>query len=310
MLASKPVVLALALAVLLLVAGWLLWTPDTPRAALEAAYLRAPSDLVDVAGTRLHVRDSGPKDAPALVLVHGFGASLHTWEAWAGPLSERHRVVRFDLPGCGLSPPDPTGDYTDARSIALLAALLDRLGIARTTLVGHSIGGRIAWTFAAERPERVSRLVLVAPDGFASPGFEYGRAPAVPASLKLMRQVLPKPLLRMSLAPAYADPSVLTDALTTRYHDLLLGPGVRQALLDRMAQTVLRDPLPMLRRIAAPTLLIWGEQDAMIPFANSAEYLNAIPRVERAALSGVGHVPQEEQPERGLAALTAFVDPR
>ena len=75
----------------------------------------------------------------------------------------------------------------------------------RASIVGHSIGGRIAWGVAARRPERVDKLVLVAPDGFTSPGFEYGRPAQVPAALKLMRYVLPEAVLRINLARAYAD---------------------------------------------------------------------------------------------------------
>jgi len=286
--------------------AWL-WTPDRDRAALEATYLASPSDMTEVAGTRLHVRDGGPRGAPAIVLIHGLGASLHTWEPWAAGLSDRFRVIRFDLPGSGLSPPDATGDYTDARSLALLAALMERLGVARATIVGHSVGGRIAWSFAAQRPDRVERLVLLAPDGFESPGFEYGVAPRVPALMALMRYVLPRPALRANLAPAFADPGRLDDALVTRYHDLMLAPGARGAMLQRMSQTVLTDPVPWLRRIRAPTLLLWGEQDAMIPVANAADYTAAIRAVTLVRLPGVGHLPQEEAPERSLQALRAFL---
>ena len=304
----KHVLIAVAALFLIfaLTASWL-WTPDRDRASLEARYLAAPGDLMLIAGMRLHVRDSGPKNAPAVVLLHGFGASLQTWDAWVPGLAEDHRVLRFDLPGSGLSAPDPGADYTDARSMAVLLALLDRFGIARASVVGHSIGGRIAWTFAAAHPQRVDKLVLVAPDGFASPGFEYGKPPEVPATLKLMRYALPRPLLHMSLAPAYADASVLTDALTTRYHDLMLAPGARTALLERMAQTVLVDPRPILQRIQAPTLLLWGERDAMIPFANSADYLKAIADARLVAVPGVGHLPQEEAPAMSLAALRSFL---
>ena len=294
-------------AALALVAVWL-WTPDQDRAALEARYLAAPGDKVTVAGTQLHVRDSGPKDAPAVILLHGFGASLHTWEAWAQALAGSHRVIRLDLPGSGLSPPDTSGEYTDARTMQLLIALMDQRGLARASVVGHSIGGRIAWTFAAHHPERVDKLALIAPDGFASPGFEYGKPPEVPAAVKLMRYVLPKPLLRMSLAPAYADPDTLTDEIATRYHDLMLGPGSRDALIARMEQTTLVDPVPLLRRIKAPTLLLWGEQDAMIPFSHSADYVKAIANVTLVSLPGVGHLPQEESAEQGLAAVKGFLD--
>ena len=304
---KTPLIIACTVLMALLIAYWL-WTPDIERPSLESRYLDSPQDMVVVDGVRLHVRDSGPKDAPAVVLIHGFGGSLHTWEPWARELARKHRVIRLDLPGCGLSEPDPSGDYTDARSMQLLLDLLDQRGIARATLIGHSIGGRIAWTFAAKHPERVDKLVLVAPDGFASQGFEYGTPPEVPMSMQLMRHVLPKPLLRMSLAPAYANPEVLTDALTTRYHELMLAPGSRDALLSRLQQTTLVDPRPLLRGIAAPTLLLWGESDAMIPFANSADYLACLPQARLVPFAGVGHLPHEEAAERSLAPLLDFLD--
>jgi pimeloyl-ACP methyl ester carboxylesterase len=294
---------------LLALLGFWLWTPDRSRAELEARYLATPADMLELAGWHLHVRDSGPRDAPAVILIHGFGSSLQTWDAWAAGLSRRHRVIRFDLPGSGLSLPDPAADYTDARSIALLLALMDRLGLQRASIVGHSIGGRIAWTFAARHPERVDRLVLVSPDGFASPGFAYGQAPEVPKALGLMRYVLPKPLLRMNLEPAYAHPGMVSDALLDRYDDLMRAPGARQAMLDRMRQTVLVDPLPLLATIRAPTLLVWGERDAMIPFANSADYLKALPDARLVSIAGSGHLPQEEAAAESLAAVEAFLKP-
>lgn len=284
-----------------------LWTPDLPRADLEARYLEAPADLRTVGPWRLHVRDSGPRQAPVVVLLHGFGASLQTWDLWARGLSQTHRVIRLDLPGSGLSPPDPDQDYTDARSLQLLRSLLDELGVSRATMVGHSMGGRIAWTFAAQHPERTDKLVLIAPDGFASEGFEYGKPMDVPFSLSLMRQVLPKPLLRMSLKSAYAQPESLTDALTTRYHELLLAPGARQAMLDRLKQTALQEPGPLLRQIKAPTLLVWGESDAMIPASNARDYLQAIVGSRLFLYPGVGHLPHEEASEVSLKAVVDFL---
>ncbi len=297
---------ALAL-VLALLGGWA-WTPDLDRATLEARYLAAPADMVELSGTRLHVRDTGPRDAPVVLLLHGFGASLHTWEPWALALQDRYRVIRFDLPGSGLSPPDPSGDYTDARSRALVTAVLDHAGVAQATIVGHSMGGRIAWSYAAREPQRVRALVLVAPDGFASPGFEYGKAPEVPALLSLMRYALPEPLLRRSLRPAYANPDVMTDALAQRYHDLLRAPGARDAMLARMDQIALVDPVPWLRRITAPTLLLWGEQDAMIPVRNAADYQQAIAGSTLVTLPGIGHLPHEEDPAGALVPLRLFLD--
>ena len=284
-----------------------LWTPDRSRASLESKYLRSPHDLVDVAGVRLHVRDDGGRASPALIMIHGFGSSLQTWEPWAKALSPDFRVIRFDLPGSGLSAPDPTGDYSDARSVALVLALMDRLHLERATLIGNSIGGRIAWRFAAAHPERVDKLVLISPDGFASPGFDYGEAPVVPATMGMMRYVLPKPLIRASLRPAYGDPSAISAATVTRYYELMLAPGGRTALLDRMKQAVLTDPRPFLHRIHQPVLLLWGERDGMIPVANAGDYLQALPNARLVTYPRLGHVPQEEDPGGSIEALRAFL---
>jgi pimeloyl-ACP methyl ester carboxylesterase len=302
------ILLVLLLVALLAMLAWL-WTPDLPRDQLEARYAASPQDFLDIAGTRLHVRDSGPREAPALILLHGFASSLHTWEPWAAALEDEFRVIRVDLPGGGLSGPDASGDYSDARSVALLAALMNRLFVPRATLIGNSMGGRIAWQFTAAHPQRVERLVLISPDGFASPGFEYGRAPEIPATLRLMRHVLPKSLLRMNLRVAYADPAALTDEAVQRYHDLMRVPGNRDALLDRMAQLVLVRPEPLLERIEAPTLLLWGEQDAMIPFSLSDDYLAVMPDARLVSFPELGHVPHEEAPLRALAPLREFLAP-
>ena len=302
---------AALIVVVLLVAGiaaaaWL-YTPDRSRAALEAKYLNGPGDYLEVAGLRLHVRDSGPRDAPVVVMLHGFGASLHTSEPWAQALADQFRVVRFDLPGFGLTGADPTGDYSDARSVTVLAALLDRLGVTRASLIGNSLGGKIAWNFAVEHPERVEKLVLIAPDGFASPGIEYGKAAEVPAMVRLMRYALPQAMLRSSLVPAYGDPTTLTDALATRYYELMLAPGVRDAMIARMEQVRLEDPEPQLRRIQAPTLLLWGEKDGMIPVGNAQDYLRDLPNAKLKILPGLGHVPHEEAPGVALAPVLAFL---
>jgi pimeloyl-ACP methyl ester carboxylesterase len=288
-------------------AGIWAWTPDRPRNQLERKYWDTATQYMDIGGTPLRVRVSGPKDAPAVLLLHGFGSSLETWEPWAQSLSGVYRVVRFDLPGCGLSEADRTGNYGDARSLQIVKALMDALGIEKAVLVGHSMGGRIAWRFAAAFPERTRKLVLISPDGFASPGFQYGKAPQVPAIMKLMKYFLPRPLLRTNLAAAYGDPSRLGDATVDRYYELLLAPGNREAMIERMRQSVLLDPIPMLRQITAPTLLLWGEKDRLIPFSNSADYIRALRDSRLIAFPDLGHVPHEEAPAKSLAGVMKFL---
>lgn len=291
----------------LVTAGMWLYTPDLAREDLEARYAAPPSIFVAADGVRVHVRDTGPRDAPAIIMLHGFGASLHTWEDWAQALSAEYRVIRFDLPGFGLTGADPTGDYTDARAEAVLAALMDTLHVPRAILVGNSMGGRIAWRFAASHKPRVTRLVLISPDGFAGAGFAYGQAIGVPMTARLLPYVLPTPLLRASLAPAYGDPQRLTEAVVARYRDMILAPGVRDAALARMEQVVLADPVPALRSLHVPVLLLWGEQDRMIPIGNAADYLAALPDARLVVLPGLGHVPQEESPAEALAPVRAFL---
>jgi pimeloyl-ACP methyl ester carboxylesterase len=281
-----------------------LYAPDKPRAALEAAY---PGDYRSVDGVRLRLRDTGPRDRPAVILLHGFGSSLDTWEPWARALSTRYRVIRFDLPGFGLTGADPTGDYTDAREMKILVDLMDQLGIQRASLIGNSLGGRIAWNFAALHPDRVTRLVLVSPDGFASPGFAYGVAPKTPLMMRALPYVAPRGLLKANLAAAYADPKHLSEATLTRYRDMMLAPGVRRAILARMGQVILRDPAPILARIETPTLLLWGEQDHMIPIANAADYLRDLPHATLVRLPNLGHVPFEEDPAASLAPVERFL---
>ena len=293
----------------LLGAGWYLFQSDLPRAALERRWASPPSQFVEVAGVRLHLRDTGPRDGPVVLLIHGFASSLHTWDAWTSLMEDRFRIVSLDLPGFGLTGPDPTGDYSDERSVTVLAALLDRLGIGKASVVGSSMGGRIAWRFAAAEPARVSKLVLMAPDGFASLGRDYGRAPErLPWLMRLLPYTAPKPLLRRTMQNAYAVPGVLTDAVVDRYHAMLLAPGVRRAILDRVLQTRLVPPEPILATIHVPVLLLWGEQDGAVPSSQAADYARALPIARTVLLPGIGHVPMEEAPEASAQVLRAFLE--
>ena len=155
----------------ILLAALYLWTPDKSKAELEKIYGSPKNAYVSALGVNLHYQDTGPsKNAIPIVFLHGFGASLQTWDIWAQALSEDYRVISVDLPGFGLTGEDPSGIYTDQRSVEVLEAFLKELNIPKVVLVGNSMGGKFAWQFAARYPNQVAKLVLISPDGYASPG--------------------------------------------------------------------------------------------------------------------------------------------
>jgi pimeloyl-ACP methyl ester carboxylesterase len=301
--------MTLLLFITLLLGGSWLYAPDKDRAQLEAQYATAPSEFITTAGLRVHVRDSGPRMAPVIVLLHGFGASLHTWDAWAQALESTHRVVRLDLPGAGLTGADPTGDYSDTRGMQVISTLLDELDIAQAVVVGHSMGGRLAWRLAAEQPHRVKQLVLIAPDGLQPSGSDDSAPKSPGLAARLLQVTLPKALVRSGLAQAYANPQALSDTTVDRYHDLLLAPQVRAAMLARMSQPAVRSAPDSLSKISAPVLLLWGEQDRLIAPARAQAFMPLLPQAQLVVLPGVGHVPHEEAPALSLAALQAFISP-
>lgn len=284
-----------------------LWTPDLPLDELQHRYGASSQHVLEVDGLRINYQDSGPPDAPVLLLLHGFGSSLQTWDAWAPQLALKFRVIRLDLPGFGLTGQSPTRNYSEGQDLATLVGFVNKLNLPSYSVVGHSMGGKMAWSLAAAQPERVKALVLMAPDGF-SPEAQWGTKPyEVPAIMGLMKYCLPRYFVRGFIDAAYADPQLLTQQMVSRYHDMLRAPGVRAAILDRADQTVYSDPRPRLRQITAPTLLLWGERDAMIPSSNAASYAAELPHARTMVLPKLGHVLQEEQPEIGLAQVDAFL---
>jgi len=300
--------IAIVLTATLFFAALYLWTPDKSKSELEKIYSSPKNAYVNALGVNIHYQDTGPSKNPIPILfLHGFGASLQTWDTWSQSLSNEYRVISVDLPGFGLTGEDPSGIYTDERSVEVLEAFLKALQISKVVLVGNSMGGKFAWQFTAHYPNQVAKLVLISPDGYASPGIEYGKKTEIPAIAQLYRYFFSKTFLAMNLEPAYANPKTLNDNLVNRYYDLMLAPGVRGAILARMQQTVLKDPVPSLANIQVPTLLIWGEKDAFIPISNSNDYLKVMPNVKRVSLPNIGHLPQEEQPTIGLAALKEFL---
>ena len=298
---------AMLAALLVSVSLWLAWTPDLARERLLQSYARAGTAQLMVGAQPYFIQDTGPRDAPTLVLLHGFGASLQTWDAWSQALETQWRVVRIDVPAFGLTGPAVNNDYSDEADVARLLALLDHLGLQRVAVGGHSMGGRIAWNFAAAHPERVSHLVLVAPDGFPDPRSTTEFTYQVSPWLGLMKLSLPAWALKLGVAPAYGDEKLLTADTMRRYQDMMRAPGVRTALIERMRQSRNSDPVPRLQSLKMPILLVWGDKDAFIPISNAQDYLNAIPHATLASIPLAGHVVHEEAPQPSVQAVKAFL---
>ena len=285
-----------------------LWTPDLERAELEKRYVASSPQMLDVDGLKVHYKETGPQAAPALLLMHGFGSSLQAWDDWSLKLEQKYRVIRLDLPGFGLTGASPANDYSEEKDLAILTHFADKLGLEKFSIIGHSMGGKMAWTLAASQPERVQALVLMAPDGFPE-AKDFGTKPyEVLAVTGLIKYFLPKYLVRKSIEPAFAEADALSDARVNRYYDMLRAPGVRAAILERSNQTIYTDPVPRLKAIKAPTLLIWGEQDQMIPSTNAKSYANVLSNSTTVLVPKLGHLLQEEQPEKGLTAVMQFLD--
>lgn len=285
-----------------------LWTPDLERAELEKRYVASKPQITEVDGLQVHYKETGPEGAPALLLLHGFGSSLQAWDDWSVKLEQKYRVIRLDLPGFGLTGASPANDYSEEKDLATLTHFADKLGLEKFSVMGHSMGGKMAWSLAASQPERVQALVLMAPDGFPQ-AKDIGTKPyEVPAVMGLIKYVFPKYLVRKSIEPAFSDAGALNDALVNRYFDMLRAPGVRGAILNRSNQTIYTDPVPRLKAIKAPTLLIWGEQDQMIPSTNAQSYAHVLSNSTTVIVPKLGHLLQEEQPDKGLTAVMQFLD--
>lgn len=285
-----------------------LWAPDIELSELKLRYASDAQHVVQVNGLNIHYKDTGPKDAPVVLLLHGFGSSLQTWDVWAAKLETHYRVIRLDLPGFGLTGPSPLHDYSEQNDLATLTHFVDKLGVSNFSIVGHSMGGKMAWSLAAAQPDRVKALVLMAPDGFPE-AKDIGSKPyAMPSIMGVIKFSLPKFLVRKSIEPAFFDVGALSDSLVDRYYDMLRAPGVREAILERSNQTIYTDPVPRLKKITAPALLIWGEQDQMIPSSNAQSYANVLSNSKTVLLPKLGHLVQEEQPEIALTHVVTFLN--
>lgn len=302
----------LVLVLLLATGGFIAWSwaPDLPVAELKARWGQPPSQFVEVEGLQVHVRDEGPRSDPLpIVLVHGTAASLYTWDGWAAELRKERRVIRFDLPGFGLTGPNAANDYSIAVYVRFVAALMDRLGVQRFVIGGNSLGGEVAWAVAHAHPQRVDRLILVDAAGYR---FESGSVPlgfrvaGMPALQPLMRNLLPSGLMDKSVRSVYGDPARVTPELVAHYTDMTRREGNRAALRQRLIQRNTGREADI-KDLKLPTLILWGGQDRLIPPAYGRRFAQDIAGSKLVMFDGLGHVPQEEDPAATLVPVRAFL---
>lgn len=296
-------------------------TPDLPAAQLEKTYAVAPSQfLILPSKIRVHLRASGPEGAPVLLLLHGSAASLFTWEEWRKQLAATHRVIAIDLPGHGLTGPDPKARYSPAAMADFVEELRATLGIGRFAIAGNSMGGEVAWRYAARFPDRMTALILLAPSGVSLAlsdserrGSARGFALAqVPVLNQIIRYVTPKSLVRQGLEAAWADDSRVSPEMVTLYWSMLRRSGNRAAFLERMrarpdAAAAEAERAEQMRLVQTPTLIIWGEQDAILPARAAPRFLETIRDSRLVLLPGIGHLPQEESAIKSAREAAGFL---
>jgi len=278
-------------------------TSDIPLSQLEHRYATGASRFVDVSGLQVHYRDEGA--GPPLVLLHGTGASLHTWDGWARALSGRYRVIRMDLPGFGLT--GPARDYRIDSYVEFVEAFRKKLGLDDFALAGNSLGGLIAWRYAVAHPAQANALVLLDPAGYPieRPALVF-RLARVPGISWLFTKLDPGPLTEKTLRDAYGDPSKITPGLVERYRELALREGNRQAFVARSAVRE-KNRSDDIAKVRAPTLILWGSLDRLIPVAHAERFHRAIAGSSVIVYPGVGHVPMEEIPDRSAADASRFL---
>ncbi len=259
---------------------------------------------VEVKGLRSRCLVAG-EAGPPVVLIHGLGASAEIWSANMGYLSSQHRVYAPDLPGFGRTEKPGWMDYSPAAYSRFIRDFMTALGIGRASLVGHSLGGGIALRVILDEPGRVERLVLVSSAGLG----QDVSLPLRVASLPFFDRVFFKPSLPIFtrfLHRLVYDPAAISPGFARLYYDMFFQPGSVRAftgILRTIATMrgarpeVLEDIRKGLGTIAAPTLIIWGRQDRILPVSQGVDAAGRIPGALLHIFERCGHMPNIEYPD-------------
>lgn len=314
----KRVLIPLGVLFAILAAFLLLRTPDTDRDAMIAKYGGANAAFVDgPAGQHIYYRDQGKKDGPAIVLLHGSNASLHTWEPLVKRLGGTYRIVTLDLPGHGLTGGTPDKDYSADGMMAAVDVVAAKLGLDHFILGGNSMGGWVSWRYALDHPDRIDALLLLDAAGMPlrrgekRPESNIGfRVLEYPFGRWLATQITPRMLVEQSIRGSVEKQAIVDDVMIDRYWELLHFPGNREATVLRARMD--REPAMAARigAIKAPTLILFGKKDRLINATAAQTFHERIAGSEVVLLDGIGHLPMEEAPDATAAAIADFLTRR
>ncbi|MEL6257808.1 MAG: alpha/beta hydrolase [Pseudomonadota bacterium] len=289
-----------------LAAGWLaLRRSDISYDALEATYASPESRYLTLpTGLKIHYRDEGPRAAPVILLLHGYSSSLETWDRWTPTLEAEYRVVRMDLPGHGLSRAWPEADISIEAYVSAVDQFATGLGLGPMVLAGSSMGGNIAWRYAALRPERIDALVLVAASGWPTEREETWQSWLVdqPFARRLLKEIDLSTFIEQGLEAAFFGEELPTDAMVERYVAYSRAPGHRESLLALRANREQRmdATADAMAGISAPVLILQGAEDQFVAPIGGERFAAALPDAELRLYRGVGHLPHMEIPMRSL----------
>lgn len=284
--------------------------PD--RQTLRDKYCLSSSVFVHCMGIDVHVSVEG--SGPDVVMIHGFAASLHTWEETAKQLSKQFRVIRFDLPPFGLTGP-ALDDQGFARKMDIafyqqfVDALLDELSIKKCVMIGNSFGGFLSWDQAQRHPERVRGLVISDSVGYQQPLPIYIRLFTFKPIAWLTRYTIPGFLLRMAVRDVYGDKSKIKKEVMNRYLELFMHKPNRSAIGNMVGVFTDGELGPeRLPSIQCKTLIVWGDKDRWVSMDMAPRFHRDIPNSELKIYRGAGHIPMEEMPDRFAADCITFIE--
>lgn len=281
-----------------------------PMPYLKKHYDGPNDHFIAVNGYNIHYRDVGK--GPTIVLCHGIFSALQTWDGWISQLKSNYRVIALDMPGYGLTGgPKNIDDFTEQNMVNTFAKFVDQLGLKHFDLVGNSMGGYVAATYAATYPDRVNRLILLDPFGYPQPTPWLLSLATFPPIEFLGHYIVPPVIITANLRWTYGDPRRITDKNAYRYVRMSQRAGARAVYIKTLnivkKQAHTEKPLPFYR-IKAPTLLMWGGKDPWVPPKIAQKWLNDVPDSKLIVYPGVGHIPMEEIPDTTVTDAEAFLD--